>query len=269
VEKSDHLEKKPTNAGERQLIVENNRCFWESFVPQADAFLTCNVNNNLGLANGSPVSMHAVTFSSEDQLMSVQSKIDSLPPGSEIVLDSPPCSVNLKVAETFDSKTKISLKRKAQFSILMKHSLCPDAIVIPIKPNRSHNKGHFFAVRGPSSFSRVQTRPSFPIELAFGMTVHKAQGHTMPRVVLALSHHNVDTCKMTHPSMFVAMTRVEHRDYLRMLCHQSGSRPGMLGLQCITNLKPNQNVLDHCAGFTDSHGIWSTSDALQARRSAP
>jgi hypothetical protein len=99
---------KPTNAGERQLIVENNGCFWESFVPQADAFLTHNVNNNLGLANGSPVSMHSITFSSEDQLMSVQSKIDSLPPGSEIVLDSPPCSVNMKVAETFDSKTKIS-----------------------------------------------------------------------------------------------------------------------------------------------------------------
>jgi hypothetical protein len=150
----------------------------------------------------------------------------------------------------------------------MKHSLCPDAIVIPIKPNPSHNKGLFFAVRGPSSFSRVQTRPSFPIELAFAMTVHKAQGRTIPRVVLALSQHNVDICKMTYPSIFVAMTRVEHRDYLRTLYHQSGSRPSMLGLQHITNLKPNQNVLDYYAGFTDSNGIWSASDALRARRSA-
>jgi hypothetical protein len=71
---------KPTNVGDRQSIIASNGCFWETFVPQADAFLTYNVNNDLGLANGSPVSMHSMSFSSDDQLLSVLSKIDSLPP---------------------------------------------------------------------------------------------------------------------------------------------------------------------------------------------
>ncbi len=194
------------NVGEQQAIIENNGCFWETFVPEANAFLTYNVNNSLGLANGSPVSMHSMSFSSEDQLLSVQSKIASLPPGSEIVLDSPPSSVNVKILETLDSKTKISIKRRAQSAILKKHSLCPDELVIPVKPNASYGKAHFFAVRGASSLSRVETRPAFPIELAFAMTVHKAQGRTTPRVVLALSQHNVALCKMNYPSIFVAMT---------------------------------------------------------------
>ena len=256
---------KPTNADERKAILESNACFWETFVPQADAFLTYNVNNDLGLANGSPVSMYSITFSSEDQLLSVQSQIDSLPPGSEIILDSPPCSINVKVPETFDSKTRVSLKRKAQFAILKKHSLCPDAIVIPIKANPTYNKLHFFAIRGPTTLSRVQTRPTFPIDLAFAMTVHKAQGRTISRVVLALSEHNVDICKMTYPSIFVAMTRIKHRDYLRILYHDRGARPGLKGLQYITALKPNRNVLHYYAGFTDSNGVWDPLKALQAR----
>jgi ATP-dependent exoDNAse (exonuclease V) alpha subunit len=48
-------------------------------------------------------------------------------------------------------------------------------------------------------------------------TVHKAQGRTMPRAILALLKHNVALCKMIHPSMFVAVTRVKQRDHLRML----------------------------------------------------
>jgi len=256
---------KPRNVGDRQAIVESNGCFWETFVPEADAFLTYNVNNDLGLANGSPVSMHSISFSSEDQLLSVKSKIDSLPPGSEIVLDSPPCSINVRVLESLDSKTKISLKRRAQFAILKKHSCCPDAIVIPIKPNASYGKAHCFSIRGPSSLSRVETRPTFPIELAFAMTVHKAQGRTIPRVVLALSQHNVTLCRMTYPSIFVAMTRVKHRDHLRILYHDSGARPGRVGLQYIATLKPNKNVLHYYAGFTNSNGLWDPLKALRAR----
>jgi len=180
---------KPTNVGEVKAIEASNGCFWETFVPLADAFLTSNVNNDLGLANGSPVCMHSITFSSEDQLLSVQSMINLQDPGTEIILDFPPCSINVRIPETFDSKIKMSLKRKAQFSILKKHSLCSDAIVIPIK-QESYNKAHSFALQGSSlSLSRVETRNVFPIELAFAMTVHKAQGRTMPRVVLAVSEH--------------------------------------------------------------------------------
>jgi hypothetical protein len=65
------------------------------------------------------------------------------------------------------------------------HSLSPDAIVIPIKLSAFCNKACLFAVHGPSSLSRVETRLAFPMELAFVMmTVHKAQGRTTPRVAL-------------------------------------------------------------------------------------
>jgi hypothetical protein len=109
-------------------------------------------------------------------------------------------------------------------------------------------------------FSRYQC-----IELAFAMTVHKAQGRTIPRVVLALSEHNVAICRMTYPSIFVAMTRVKHRDHLRVLYHHNGTQPGTFGLKYITALKPNMNVRDYYAGFTDSNGFWDPAKALQAR----
>jgi hypothetical protein len=209
--------------------------------------------------------MHSITFSSEDQLLSVQSMINLQDPGTEIILDFPPCSINVRIPETFDSKIKMSLKRKAQFSILKKHSLCSDAIVIPVK-QESYNKAHSFALQGSSlSLSRVETRNVFPIELAFAMTVHKAQGRTMPRVVLAVSEHCFAPCRMTYPSLFVAMTRVKCREHVRLLYHNSGTQPGTKGLRYIAALKPNLNVRHYYGGFVGSNGIWDPSRALRVR----
>jgi hypothetical protein len=65
--------KNKPNVGEQRAIAESNGCFWETFVLEADAFLTYNVNNSLGLANGSPVSMHSMSFSSVDKSNSLES----------------------------------------------------------------------------------------------------------------------------------------------------------------------------------------------------
>ena len=137
---------------QEQLDVQNSDpCFWQYFVAGADAFLTNNLNTNLGLANGTPVKLHSLTFSSQDQLDAVLSDIASSHPGDVITLDEPPLAVNLLLPSTFDSKTTPSRRRTAQLNILKRHSLSKNDIVIPLPVMRGRTKLHACPVHSPSS----------------------------------------------------------------------------------------------------------------------
>ena len=91
------------------------------------------------------------------------------------------------------------------------------------------------------------------------MTVHKAQGRTIPKVALALAHR-----QMTYASIYVALSRVKLSDDIRILYHNSGPRPGVLGLQYNTQFKHCVHVLDYYSGFpkTDQGGIWNPALSL-------
>ena len=242
----------------------------KKFLPGADAFLTTNLNTNLGLANGTPIKLHSrLTFATREQLMAVRSQIRSLPPGSVVTLDEPPLSVNIEILSTFDSKTTPSAKKMAQIDILKKHSIVKGETIIPIPIMRTHCKTHAFSVHSTSGISKAHTRELFPFEMSFAMTVHKAQGRTIPRVVLALSHRDNAHSQMSCASTHVALSRVKHRDNLRILMHNSGPRPGILALKCITHLKHCIHVLDYYSGFPEKtqSGKWNSAKSLRAKQS--
>jgi hypothetical protein len=216
-------------------VVHADSCFWETFVPHADGFLNSNINDHLGLANGTPIKYHSMTFSSEHVLQLVCKRMRKKPLGLVIILDGPPLAVNISLPKTFATKKQLSTKRKAQHKIFKDLSLCDHDILTPIRKWPSLCKWKTFTMKKGNMIdvATVTARQHFPIELAFSMTVHKAQGQTIPRVVLALCQHPRSICKMEYASIFVAMSRIQHRDHMRLIYHDSGKLPGEQGFTYI------------------------------------
>ena len=197
----------------------------------------------------------------------VLSEIANVFPGAVITLDEPPLAVNLTIPNSFNCKTTPSLKKQAQLMILQRHSLCSDETVIPLPIMCSRTKYHAYPVGSLSGIGKVHTKDIFPYELAFAMTVHRAQGRTIPKVVLALAHRDNSLTQMTYASIYVALSRVKLTSDLRILYHSCGPRPGILGLQYITHLRHCIHVLDYYTGFESSHhgGIWNPSKSLATK----
>ena len=68
-----------------------------------------------------------------------------------------------------------------------------------------------------SPIAKVRVYDKFPFELAFAMTVHKAQGRTIRRVVIDLTEQPMHSCRMEYAAIFVAMSRVEDHRHIRLL----------------------------------------------------
>ena len=247
-------------------IQDSDPCFWQYFVCGADGFLTTNLNNNLGLANGTPVKLHSLTFGTDDQLQAVMSEIRNKPSGSVITLTEPPLAVNVAIPSLFDQKNAVSQKKKAQLDILQKLSVVKGETVIALPAMRSHTKPHEYTVHSLNGIGRVTTKEVFPYELAFGMTIHKAQGRTIPRVVLALAHRENAWTQMTYASIYVAMSRVKLSADMRIIYHDRGPRPGILGLKYVTNLRHCAHVMDYYAGFmATAPAIWDSTRSAAAK----
>jgi hypothetical protein len=106
----------PVLPAECTALQNTDPCFWQYFVPGADGFLTANLNNNLGPANGSPIKLHSLSFASEDQLETVLLQMHTLPVGAIITLEELPVAVNIQIPDTYDTKTDISDKKGLNFN---------------------------------------------------------------------------------------------------------------------------------------------------------
>ena len=237
-------------------------CFWGFFVANADGFLLRNHEQKdlLPLANGTPVLYHSLTFSTEEETNFVQEEIKTLPAGSVITLDRPPLSVNIVPwPENMKQREK-----------LRPWSMCEPGtdVVIPILPDSGGQKWKQYPVRGGLSYrtlpSKVQTRRVFPLELAFAITIHKAQGRNMKKVILALESRPLGIMQMEFPSIFVAMSRVKERENIRILFHSPAETADYDKLRYITRLKPSKNVLRYYAGFHNNRGLWDPARALSS-----
>ena len=251
---------------------QQNSFFWQYFVVGAEAFLSQNLNSNLGLANGTSVICHSVSFSEQDIISNIESKIQHLPAGSEIELLQPPTSVNFRINPAIDGKTP-SPKRLKQLEILEVHSIVPDdGIILPVLALKrgqidGGEKWHRITVQANGSYSQlssVEIKSVFPFELAFAMTVHKAQGRTISRVVLALTCRPDHSLQMKFAAVYVALSRVECKEHLRLLFHDEGKeRTPMEAFGYLATLRPNKYVVQYYGGFYNKNGTWDMEKALQ------
>lgn len=181
-------------------IRDQHAFFWQLFVPGADSCLNTNVNPDLSMVNGSPLVSHSLTFDDPKEYRQLVRHLETqdVPHGSETEVVEP-IATNFIVKEQLDDKP-ISSKRSLQLQQLREisqaYNLDPtsDDIIMPITTSMNktdasnYNDYHCITDNLLSPVSSVKTCEPFPFELAFSMTVHKAQGRTIPRVVVDLTH---------------------------------------------------------------------------------
>lgn len=190
-----------------------------------------------------------------------------LPYGGEIELTEPPTAINVVIRSSLDGKIP-TMKRLQQLRMLQSVSISsvPGDIVVPIATDKSTetreggsgNKfnSYKFRKRGlpwttGTPIYAVRIRDIFPIEMAFAMTVHKAQGRTIDKVILAIDENPVQ--KFVFAAVFVAFSRVRHRDNLRLLNGSPDHRTSrMRRYGYLLTLFANSYISQYYHGFTGS-----------------
>ena len=223
-----HEEKNRPPMDKLQPILEENAFFWQYFTPGAPAYLSQNINCDVALVNGSPITLHSLTFEDIHEYNRIMDIIEGPHPppfGSEIEIEEP-TSVNVTITPSLDSKP-ISSKRQKQLDMLKTFSITPssgnDNIVLPITTNMikysrdNFKKFSYFSHHPITPIATAEIMEPFPFDLAFSITAHKAQGRTIHRVIIDLTYHHTHYSRMCFASIFVAMSRVRQSDHIRFL----------------------------------------------------
>ena len=230
---------KPPNE-DHQMDAQQDPAFYEYFVLNAPAYCTSNLNTNLGLANGTPLYLHSIIPVDDNQSEFIAYQQQTLPCGSIITLTEPPFAINV----TIKPRTTSSPPLKAKLSVIHHHltqcSVAQTNTGIPIIPilqassaaSKTYAKpislpSKQYTVPGNQGYnpSKITVRPVFPIDLGFAMTVHKAQGCTLLKVILCLADRPSRLTQMQIQSLYVALSRVKLHSNIRLLYHSPNHSP--------------------------------------------
>ena len=240
----------PATPNKMESIMESNSFFWQYFVKGAPAFLSETINGELALVNGTPITMHSMTLANQDEHERVNKLLygeNPLQYGQEVAIEQPLC-IYVEVNETMDGK-ELTAKRSAQLQKLRTLSCAGDKIVIPMMP-RKWTKGpksyNYYNHATQQPYSSVGVNDVFAFQLAFAMTVHKAQGRTIDKVVIDLHDQPTVGSRLAFEGVFVAISRVRSRKNLRLLPHGNTFEKAY---GYITKLRPSPQVTAFYRGF--------------------
>ena len=232
----------------------------EFFVAGTDGFVNVNLCKKKGIVNATRIKFHSILPIDDHQKNFLQQQISTQPVGTTIRLECPPLAILVELLDV----------SQTDHSSWMKLSLCPDRIIIPIL-QRKGKWSKPIPVPGDFDFppSRVQVRTHFPLEQGVAVTIHKAQGRTIEKVILLLSERLQPKCNLTHPALFVGASRVETSLNVRLLINSHPNHPAIPDMESIShvaNLRPQKEIKQFFSGF-DEHGFWSAERALSQLQS--
>ena len=152
----------------------------------------------------------------------------------------------MNIELNFSSPTTNHKKKAIQK--LQEFSLLENKIVIPLIPNQGIDSSRkSYAVPGEQyayQSSKIECSLPFAFELAFAMTVHKAQGRTIPNVILSLSTRPDTLLQMSFSALYVAFSRVKKAENLRIFLHSpvTSVSQALHELLYIQDLEPSTSV---------------------------
>jgi hypothetical protein len=231
-------------------------CFYEYFVRDAEGFITSAISKNRDLVNGTRIRYHSIVPIDVQQKDELEQALRTAVPGDVITLTRPPAFVNVCLVDEEESVEKTQLWHN--------DTIVQGKVIIPILANRHRVQDHDSKTIVPGGFlyraSKVDIRSNFPLEPAFAITVHKAQGRTMEKVILAISHKKGFLCNLTYASLYVALTRVRQKSDIRLLLmgpttHQWST------LTYLTSLKPDRALRPYFVGYEKSTSKWNEKEA--------
>jgi hypothetical protein len=250
---------KPRSKEHIKHAMANNETFYELFVPGARAFLTHNINTAIGLANGTEIKYDSISFDDPDVEREYRKHLNCHSPGDIITLDKPPSAINVELFADFSGDSEAQKKKNATKRQNWQHgSLVKDGgrIVIPISTKyRNFNEWETASIpaayktsrrdqtsglirsfswfRSLYDVSKVPLRDHFCIEPGFCITLHKAQGRTIRRLILSISDHPYHKLRHKWEGLYVGLSRVEHNEHMRLLLKRGdwGTAQHLLALE--------------------------------------
>ena len=226
----------------RLMCALEDPCFYEYYVEGAAGFFSDNVNKRIGIVNARPFRMHSLTVQDEADRNLITLYGKNAQPGSVLTLSEEPVSVNVALdAENFGPDS---------WRTLQTLSIVDKQVVIAIVPGPTKVKPDV-TVRGGTDYrpSKVTLQAVFPLELAFSITVNKSEGRTLERVILALSHQQAKLCNFDHKDLYVAMSRVDKNDHMRLLLQGRNEMEKWNSLAYLTNLRKDTSLPAFFAGY--------------------
>jgi hypothetical protein len=251
---------------------EENAFFWQYWVPGADAYITSNINPDIALVNGTPAKMHSLTLADDKSFENIlqHAQMSNLPFGSEIEID-PPLAVNVEIVQMLDNKPLTGKRRKQlarlrQFSRQLNIDPRSSAIIIPLTAHMGDSEDwidYKFSTGNPiTPIAVVSILAPFIYDLAFSMTIHKAQGRTIKRVVIDLTDHPHMCCRMKYSAIFVAISRVCFKDHMRLLePFTVQSREALYGY--LETLVPDASIAPFLHGYQENNMPWNPDIAMK------
>ena len=222
--------------------------FYEYFVKDADVLLTDTVCKNKKLCNGTHGRYHSLVLDEQQQVYLNQQLLMGKS-GDVITLERPPLGINVKFINP-----KITDNNRIKWKGL---TVVENEVVLTIRPwigeNGRASKEKDVPLHSPCSAclpSKVSILTYFPLQPRFAITVDKAQGQTLDRVIVALSKRELQLVNFTYPCLYVAFTRVRRGEHLQILLSKEGNDAAEWeSITYVTALRPEASVKRFFKGF--------------------
>lgn len=144
-------------------------------------------------------------------------------------------------------------------------------IIVPIQPGSINSREKPIFIMQASLLSepsRALMKRSFPLLGGFAITVDKAQGQTLDRVIVALSMREHQISNFTYACIYVASSRVRKSKHMRLLLKRKEEDPAYewsLGLLYMTQLKRSPSIKAFFDGFDKNQSNWKQNKWNQER----
>jgi hypothetical protein len=124
-------------------------------------------------------------------------------------------------------------------------------IVIPVTSKSCRWDQTLTPVYGGAHFSASKVRFSkhFPVEPALAITVHKSEGRTMDRVIIALSRCKIEKCNFSCEQLHVAFSRVQEAERIRLLLTGDQEADKWKSISYIMDHRQDPSVKFYFGGF--------------------
>jgi hypothetical protein len=227
--------------------------FYQYFVKSAPGYCTQTLCKAKRIANGTKIQYHSLSLTKE-QKTQFELKLLNAQSGDVIELEEPPLSVNVILVS--EEKNAKLISQWKDFTLI------PDRVVVPILQHKNvgrDKKG--IPIPGGLLYkpSKVRITPLFPLDAGFAITVDKAQGQTIERVIVALSARKGKFCNMDYEAVYVSHSRVQQTDHLRLLLSGDSVAKQMSSLTYISTLRPQKSIKAFFSGYSEDRANWKSN----------
>ncbi|RYE99540.1 MAG: hypothetical protein EOO41_00915, partial [Methanobacteriota archaeon] len=222
----------------RGLHVEDRAALLQLFVPGAPAMLSQNVCIHRGIVNGAWVTLHSITLSTAHATAELNERIQRAAPGELIFLDTPPTSVNVRLATPQPAAWPADLRLGVE----------DGAVILPLGVGCEEEVE---LRHTPARWLRRVKVVAHPVELAFSITYHKAQGATLNHVILDIRTMPDVRPPLLASSFYVGVSRVRSSECMRIIPLRAP-----FVMNHLLRLRPPDELFYWLAGFDATSGEW-------------